>query len=352
VFNRKAIMKVVVSPTDPQAVYVAVATPDVNGLQGNNGVWKSTDGGNTWANTTTSITANADFTDVVMDPTNPLTLYASVGDTGVTGGSPAKNGVYKTTDGGATWSPAGNFPAGVGNGRISLAIGTSDPKALVASVSNPATDGLKYLLETSDAGATWSNLTSVPSYLGSQGSYDNTVAIDPTNANVIFAAGVTNYNNSAPFNMVVESRDGSNTWFDATVDPSGGEPHTDEHASTFDAAGHYLVAGDGGIWRLGDPLQTSLKWTDINGNLQTIQFVGAAIDPLNNNVVLGGSQDNGSEQFNDNRSGRSTRPVFVRAQINLPFRMSRALAAPSIARPRVRFEPGPDGQYNQHPTRR
>jgi photosystem II stability/assembly factor-like uncharacterized protein len=297
-FNRKAVMKIVINPTDSRTAYAAVSTPDNNGLAGGNGIWKTTDGGNTWTNTTTSITTNNDFTDVVMDNTNPLILYAAVGS----GGGSANNGVYKTIDGGLTWAIAGNFPKGNANGRISLAIANSMTSEVAASVSDPATDGLKYLLLTTDSGATWTNLTAVPSYLGGQGSYDNTVAISPTNPNIIIAAGVTNYSASPPFNMVVESRDGGNTWSDITVDGTGGEPHTDEHASTFDASGRYLVGGDGGIWRLNNAVPATLKWQDINSNLQTIQFVGTALDPTNGDIVYGGSQDNGTEKFNDNKS--------------------------------------------------
>src|SRR5262249_34947374 len=159
-------------------------------------------------NTTSSISTNNDYTDVVIDNTNPLILYAAVGN----GGGSANNGVYKTIDGGLTWAIAGNFPKGNANGRISPAIANSKTSEVAASVSDPATDGLKYLLLTTDSGATWNNLTAVPNYLGGQGSYDNTVAISPTDPNVIFAAGVTNYSASPPFNMVVESRDGGNTW--------------------------------------------------------------------------------------------------------------------------------------------
>jgi len=295
-FNRKAVVKIAVNPTDPTNAYAAVANPDVNGLAGNNGIWETTDGGATWTNTTTAITTNDDFTDVVINPANPLVLYAAVGD----GGGSKANGVYKTTDGGKNWAPAGNFPSGVANGRINFAIAASNPSEVVASVSDPANGGLKYLLKTTDAGATWVNQTSAPNYLGGQGSYDNTVAVSPTDPNVIFAAGVIDYGKRA--NEIIESRDGGASWNDVSADAKGNQPHTDLHASTFDAAGNLLIAGDGGIWRLDNAQPGSLLWTDINSNLQTVEFVGNSLDPSNADVVYGGSQDNGTEKFTDNKT--------------------------------------------------
>ncbi|HEV3205036.1 MAG TPA: hypothetical protein VGY77_11660, partial [Gemmataceae bacterium] len=122
VFDRHTIAQIAVSPIDPDTVFVAVADGGVNGVGGNTGIWKSTDGGKTWTDTTSTISTTAAFTDVEMDPKDPKTLYAAVGS--FRGSS--VNGVYKTDDGGATWSVAGNFPTGIGDGRISVAIAPAD----------------------------------------------------------------------------------------------------------------------------------------------------------------------------------------------------------------------------------
>src|SRR5207248_6387949 len=63
-FDRRTISDIVVSPYDPNTVYVAVAGGGVNGVGGGTGIWKSTDGGMTWANTTTSISATDTYSDV------------------------------------------------------------------------------------------------------------------------------------------------------------------------------------------------------------------------------------------------------------------------------------------------
>lgn len=292
-FDRKAVVKVAISGTDANTVYVAVATPVVGGIGGNNGIWKTTDGGVTWKNTTASISVDEDYTDVVVDPLNSQRVFAAIG---TTFGS-TSNGVYSSTDGGTTWAISGNYPAGAGNGRINLAISASNPKEVLASVADSSTFTLKYLQKTTDGGTTWNSLTAVPNYLTAQGDYDNTVAIDPTNENVIFASGIVNYKTGS--DLVVETRDGGTTWFDLTTDSAGTEPHTDTHASGFDAAGHYLLGGDGGVWRLDVATQANFSWSSINSNLQTLQFVGNSLDPTNPDVIYGGAQDNGTSKFTD-----------------------------------------------------
>ena len=81
-FDRRAISRIVVDPTDANIVYVAVGGSGVNGTGGNTGIWKSTDGGTTWTNTTTSISSSQPYSDVGIDVNNPSTLYCAVGNTG------------------------------------------------------------------------------------------------------------------------------------------------------------------------------------------------------------------------------------------------------------------------------
>jgi photosystem II stability/assembly factor-like uncharacterized protein len=103
VFNRRTMSKIVVDPNDPNTLYVAVGALATNGLPGNTGIWKSTDGGSTWTDTTSGISTTAAYSDVVIDPTNSQVLYAAVG---APGGDTA-NGIYKTINGGSSWAVAG-----------------------------------------------------------------------------------------------------------------------------------------------------------------------------------------------------------------------------------------------------
>jgi hypothetical protein len=313
-FNRKAVVKIVVDPLHDQTVYAAVANCSVNGLAGNTGIWESNDGGNTWFNTTVNQTAadspstNVDnFTDLVIDPNDPQTLFTAVGGyrPGANGSVVGSvfNGVYETQNGGLTWHRAGNFPLDSANyGRISLAIAMAGQFTLYAGVANvPNQNGnvtLRGIWKSSNDFAgfqniTWTPLSNVPNYVGNQGDYDNVLAVDPNNANVVYAAG------QADGNSVLRSTDGGASWDDIHNDgdlfQSDTGPHADHHALTFDAGGRLLDGNDGGIWMLDNPGDP--HWTDYNGNLQITQFNGIALDPFNPNNVFGASQDNGAEQF-------------------------------------------------------
>jgi photosystem II stability/assembly factor-like uncharacterized protein len=291
VFDRRTISQIVVSPLDPDTVFVAVGGSGVHGLSGNTGIWESTDSGLTWTNTTRAISTTVGFSDVEMDPTDPQTLYAAVGSIfGATA-----NGVYKTTDGGATWAPAGNFPMGVGDGRITVAIAPADPQTLYASISGSGQAGTTFgrlaaVMKSTDGGTTWTALPSTPN-LGNCW-YGLPLAVDPSDVNTVYA--------SSGGAEIVESVDGGQSWFTLQVGADGTGPHSDHHAFAFDANGNLLDGNDGGIWRLDNPAPGSLQWTDLNTNLQLTQYIGIALDPSTADVAYGGSQDNGTSKFADN----------------------------------------------------
>ena len=301
VFNRRTISKIVVDPTDANTVYVAVGALATNGLPGNTGIWKSTDGGLNWTDTTTGISTDAAYSDVVIDPTNPQVLYAAVG-------SPAgdsANGIYKTTNGGGSWAVAGDLPTGATDGhigRITIALAPSDHATLYAClVASGAVDPgifptghLYKMMKTTNSGVNWSQLTSTPEYFGSYidsepdffGDYDTTLAVDPSNPNIVYAGGAEG--------GFIETTNGGTSWINLFV------PGVDHHGIGFDAMGRLVIGDDQGIYRQTSPGSTS--YDDLNGNLSTIQFTGVSIHPTNHDIAYGGSQDNGTERFNDSLS--------------------------------------------------
>lgn len=300
-FDRQEISRIAVNPTNPAVAYATVTDFANNGLfNGNTGVWKTTNFGASWTNTTAAVGLDAytPYSDLVMNPVNPNILYAAISR--YDGGD--SNGVIKSTDGGATWNYVGSsLPKGNLVGTTKIAISPTNPNVLYVSIANGYSGGtfgsLRGFYRSADAGATWTLLSRTPNFLGTQGWYDNVVAVDPLDptGNTLYAAGVLNYNTNS--NAIIESTNGGASWFDLTTGANGNGPHTDHHALAFDAAGRLLDGNDGGIWRLDAKTQGSVKWTDLNNTLQTIQFTGIATDPSNPNVAYGGAQDNGTSKF-------------------------------------------------------
>ncbi len=286
-FNLQHISQIVVNPTNPNLVYVAVEGPEnTGGPVGFAGIWVSANGGLNWKNTTTSISVNAEYTDLVMDPVNPNILFAAVG----TIHGNAANGLYVTTNGGQTWAPAGNFPTGTQDGKIKLAIAKTNDQIMYAAVAQPVSGMLYEFLKSSDGGQTWTQLTNIPNYFAHQGFFDNTIAVSPTDPTTVFAGG--SYNNNNP--GIIEITGGGTSWTSINTGADGNGPHTDHHGIGFDASGRLLVGTDGGIWRLDNPTPGSVHWTDINANLAITQMNGnLAILPSNPGIMYGGTLDNG-----------------------------------------------------------
>jgi hypothetical protein len=162
-----------------------------------------------------------------------------------------------------------------------------------ASAQSTSTFGALYKIERSDdGGATFTDLTAgTPNYMGGQGWYDTTLIVDPSNSAIVYAAG------AAGSNSVLRSTNSGVAWTDISSGAGGQGPHADHHAAAFDANGDFLDGDDGGIYRYHAATNT---WTQLNGTatfLNTIQFQGIGLHPSNINNALGGSQDNGTEQY-------------------------------------------------------
>ena len=301
-FRRRTISKIVVDPTTPDTVYAAVGALATNGLPGNTGIWKSTDGGATWTNTTAGISTEAAFSDLVIDPSAPQTLYAAVGEPGVTPVR-VRNGVYKTSDGGGTWTRLTNFPSGSTNnqvGRITLALAASAPLTLYAAITRPGPPNSNFnsfyrIMKTTDGGDNWATVNDPGmicqesgrpnvNYMSVSGDYHTALAVDPADPDTVYAGGL----------CLIRGTSGGQIWTAIAQGQTTG-PHHDHHALAFDSTRHLLNGNDGGIWRLDDPVQVT--WADLNGDLQITQLIGIALHPTNPDIALGGTQDIGTVRF-------------------------------------------------------
>jgi hypothetical protein len=309
-----AISRIAVDPQNANIAYAAVSNFAANGSNVSTGIYKTTNGGGTWTNVTAANgqTSTDPWSDVVIDPTttgNKAVLFAAVGNIAGT----AANGVYESTDGGTTWTlVGGGLPSGASLGRISLAIShpSGEPNAtLYASIAQVSFNGgLANLERSTDGGVTWVDVTANlggDNYLGSQGGYDNVVNISPTNSKEVFVAGVVLNQSTFVGGGILETQDGGKTWQEINKGTAGNNgPHTDYHALAFDASNRLVVGNDGGVWRLdsNDLVTPNVLWTDLNTNLEITQFRGLSLDQTNPNIAYAGSQDNGTEKFNDSRT--------------------------------------------------
>jgi photosystem II stability/assembly factor-like uncharacterized protein len=293
IFNRRSFSRIVVQPNNENTVYAAVGATASDGLAGNNGVWRSVDGGATWTNVTSKISTTVPVSDLLMDPANPRSLFAAFG---APAGS-AVNNVYHSTDAGDTWTAVNLTGTQSRYGRISLAMTGRNVFALIAQASETS-NSLWGLYKSTDSGVRWSRLSisvndkycpefgAVSNILAVAGDYHQAVAVDPADPSRVYLAGL----------CIIGSTDGGQSW---TVlgDGEDSGPHHDHHALAFDASGLLLDANDGGIWRLDDPI--GIGWTNIVGNMGIAQFNSIAIDPTTPNRAIGGLQDMGAAVFSD-----------------------------------------------------
>ncbi|MBE2219722.1 MAG: T9SS type A sorting domain-containing protein [Ignavibacteria bacterium] len=148
--------------TTLQCVAVSASNPNIvmcgstNGGT-NPGVYRSTDGGSNWSRLVAGITDTTNIQQIVIDPVNPLIAYIAI----FTGTGNAINGLYKTTDGAATWVPITNGIGPIKN-FLSLAINPRNPNVLYAGSSfNPQTSlGPSKIYKTVNGGALWVDMSS------------------------------------------------------------------------------------------------------------------------------------------------------------------------------------------------
>jgi hypothetical protein len=334
-FSGLAVSQIAIDPKDPNTAYAAIGSAANGNPLAQTGIYKTTDGGVTWVNiltgqinpiTGTPWSTSDTYSAVIIDPqTTGNAAHVLFADGTPTGSF--QNGVYGSADGGLTFGlvlelPFGNDGTTVPHqdaddpGRIALAWSRPAPNTLgnvYASISDATGAALMEVGVSKDGGAGWTDVTpnlNGDDFLNPQGFYDNAVIADPLHPNTVVVGGAL-ANQGPTFNGggIVESQDAGVTWTNGVSHPDintgngGTGPHTDVHGFTFDANDRLVVGTDGGVWRLdaNNVATNAIKWTDINSNMETIQFDGIALDPTNPNVAYGASQDNGTEKFTDNK---------------------------------------------------
>ena len=265
---------IAIDPRNSDVVYVAAQGPLWN-AGGDRGLYKTTDGGATWEKVL-EISENTGVNEVHFDPRNPDVLYASAYQrrrrtwTLINGGP--ESAIYKSTDAGANWRklekglPTGDM------GRIGLAVSPADPDVVYAIIEAVRDEG--GFFRSTDRGESW---TKRSDHVAGSPQYYNEIVADPADVDRVYSL---------------------ETWMQVTTD--GGTTfsttgsayrHVDDHAMWIDPADprHMLVGCDGGIYESWDRTATYT----FKANLPVTQFYRVGIDNAEPfYFVYGGTQDN------------------------------------------------------------
>ena len=274
--NSERIASLVINPNNTNEVYVGVLGALWSDSE-DRGVYKSTDGGKSW-NKILYVNESTGAADVIMDPEDPNTLYASMwgfrrSGWGFNSGGP-NSALYKSTDGGANWNKIHNgFPAG-DLGRIAVQVAPSD-NSIVYAVLETEDKSKNGLWKSTDAGASWEHLNA-DFGLTVRPFYFSRITVDPKDPDVVVKGGLSGS----------ISRDGGKTFRNL------GNMHSDIHDITFHINDSDIMYSgtDGGVYRSWNGGTTF----EIVENLPLSQFYHVSVDDAEPYNVYGGLQDNGS----------------------------------------------------------
>ncbi|HJZ96315.1 MAG TPA: hypothetical protein VKE70_07395, partial [Candidatus Solibacter sp.] len=300
-FARATVKRIRVHPTDPNIVLAGTS----RGGSGRDsqegapspppfGISKSSDGGMSWTRT-----LNGQVTALEIDPANFNRQYAAIGEQRISGvnndsADSAPNGLYRSTDGGQTWTSIAG-PWGTSSktraavGRVELAIAESNPNILYASIQVPPNNGSSaqgllglYRTENAwDASPNWIQISVAPTgngaYCGpNKCGYSHVISIDPSDPSTLFAGG----------------GDQNGFW---RCTNCGASPvwtringvHPDPHAAAW-VGKRFILGNDGGVFSTFDLGST---WQNHNAKLSTGMFYSAALHSTDPKFVLGGLRD-------------------------------------------------------------
>jgi len=289
------IGKVLIHPTDPNVVFVA-ALGHFWSSNRERGVFRTTDGGESWDHVL-SINDHTGVVDLVMDPSDPNTLYAAAWD--AVSGRPVEagndSGIFRTTDGGETWQKlTGGLPDGP-LGRSGLDVAPGAPDVVYAFVDNwgPSTVEDREIVggevyRSDDGGDTWRKVNQEDLYpvYGVYGWKFADIRVSPKNPDELFILG----------NRAFRSMDGGRTFSRIGEkilrmhDTRGVIMHLDHHEIWIDTLDpdRILLGNDGGLYQSWDRGDT---WLHIN-NIPAAEFYSISLDDSRPYRIFGGTQDN------------------------------------------------------------
>ncbi len=302
---------IAIDPTNPDIVYAGTGEATYSGASYyGRGLLKSTDAGTTWQHITSGLPSSSYFSRIKIRPNHPNELLAALGN----------SGLYRSTNSGQNWTSlisgrcddvvftfTGDTVFAVGSGigfRRSLdggqtftafgtGLGTGTRTHFDLCIAQPAfmyasvhVSGNVNLFKSTNFGANWTQLTTTSAFQsqGGQAWYDLYCRVNPVNPNIVFVGTID----------IWRSTDGTN-FTNITNGYQGGYVHVDQHFLFFHPTdpNTVIACNDGGIW---SSTNSGNSFTNLNQNLTLTQFYRIAASPFTPSRILGGTQDNGTQQ--------------------------------------------------------
>jgi photosystem II stability/assembly factor-like uncharacterized protein len=326
------VSSILIHPTNPDIIYIGTGDRDADDAPGI-GVYKSTDGGMTWNQSSTGM-GDKTVGAMIMHPTDPNIILAAT-----------SGGIYKTTDGGATWSqkltstfkdikfkpgdPAivyatyasssgarlyrsgntGNnwthITSGIPNAgtaaagaRMVIGVSPANPTYVYLVQIQQTNKNFQSLLRSTDSGLNFSTRSSSPNIMdyscdgsgtASQATYDLCVTVDPGNADIVYVGSINNW----------KSTDGGVTWtiishwLGSTYGTTcAASLHADQHVYEWSSLnGNLYVGHDGGLYSTANG---GTAWTNLSDGLAINQIYKIGQSATTDGLVIFGQQDNGT----------------------------------------------------------
>lgn len=259
------IRKLIFDPSNQDAIMAATSI----------GIYRSIDKGGTW-----TLVQAGDFDDIEANPTlNSNIFYAS-----------AQGNIYKSSNGGASWTLKQTI---AGTNRIALGVSPNNAAYVYALCSKSSNSGYNGLYRSTDSGESYISSSLTPNLLGwsatgsdtgGQGGYDLVLAVDPLNAEVVYAGGVNTWKSTnGGVNWTINTM-----WYGVSGIP---EVHADKHALEWQNNTTLWQGNDGGVYKTTNGGAT---WQHRGSGIVNSQMYKLGISQTDGKVMTG-LQDNGSK---------------------------------------------------------
>ena len=275
------VNRLLIKPDNPDTMIAAT----------NNGIYLMTEGGSG-----SEMVQSGHFKDLEFKPSEPNVIYAASYSYGY-------SSVFKSTDGGVTFSESFGDVETINIRRIELAVTPSEPDWIYALCADKNSSGFLELYRSTDSGESWERYATTSKNLlgnehdgsddGGQGWYDLSLAVSPVNGNEVYVGGIN----------IWKTLIGGDSWdlvsfgfpeWEVTDAPY---VHVDHHILKYHPLTRELYSGnDGGIYKTNDHGQS---WTDLSSGLEILQIYRIGLSATKSDLFMMGSQDNSTIRYKD-----------------------------------------------------